>query len=465
MLALCITYLTGTVRACQYNNYKKIEMPPHPARFFSALTATYKRFFDDDAGARTALEKFATFPPPTISHEEYHERDLVPQFEPDPTADLDKGEYGKKCANYHPTADLKDPRVYFVWENSDLGNDIGGFTKICKRVDKLGQSPVMCHIVDPKNETIPFPTIIPDEDRGTTMIRWVHPDQLDRLEAYHQDHRGEHAEGDPLPFVEAWYKPALNNETPKTCFTNGEWIIFETLDRTTPITSVAELAKSFRGALLAGMDIPHLPPELGGHNPDGTPVKNNIPHLAYVPLPFAHDHGRHGNGAVKGIAIILPPGLSQTNKGILISGLKKLGQEPTVWGQGLPPTKLRYVPPNEHSKLRTFAKNAWDHPSRTWVSVTPVVLGYNPRRIRSDLSGYLIADACEEIGLPRPRRVRPDYSSPANGTARITEYQVFRKTGEAKVHALIQFEKAVSGPIIIGSGRYYGLGLFKPWEE
>jgi CRISPR-associated protein Csb2 len=34
-----------------------------------------------------------------------------------------------------------------------------------------------------------------------------------------------------------------------------------------------------------------------------------------------------------------------------------------------------------------------------------------------------------------------------------------------RTHAILQFDERVRGPLLIGRGRYFGLGLLRPGEE
>jgi CRISPR-associated protein Csb2 len=64
MLVLHIELLTGQYAATAYNNRRLAEWPPHPARLFSALVATWA--LDEDIEQRRALEWLEQQPPPRV---------------------------------------------------------------------------------------------------------------------------------------------------------------------------------------------------------------------------------------------------------------------------------------------------------------------------------------------------------------------------------------------------------------
>ena len=83
----------------------------------------------------------------------------------------------------------------------------------------------------------------------------------------------------------------------------------------------------------------------------------------------------------------------------------------------------------------------------------------------------LVANACENAGLPRPdaERIRVGKHSavegmpparPLTGEPPWTRWKVPRSlASRLAVHAVIDFEWDVSGPVLLGAGRFTGLGL------
>ena len=80
-----------------------------------------------------------------------------------------------------------------------------------------------------------------------------------------------------------------------------------------------------------------------------------------------------------------------------------------------------------------------------------------------------IAQACKNVGLPLPEAVTVLPSGTWAGGAKAAHFPAFPpgpgKVRRVKVHAHIQFGKSVLGPVILGAGRFQGLGLFRPVRQ
>jgi CRISPR-associated protein Csb2 len=115
----------------------------------------------------------------------------------------------------------------------------------------------------------------------------------------------------------------------------------------------------------------------------------------------------------------------------------------------------------------------WCRPSRRWASVTPVALDRNP----GDLTAWdprlaaqaarraeeIVARACEHVGLPRPARVRVMRRSLFGAAPPAPSFMPYPRKGHGFkrvcVHVELRFEEAVAGPVLLGVGRYFGVGL------
>jgi len=83
-----------------------------------------------------------------------------------------------------------------------------------------------------------------------------------------------------------------------------------------------------------------------------------------------------------------------------------------------------------------------------------------------------IKSACVNIGLPEPDAVIPDKHSAIEGvpsaqpSGNAPEWMRWRLpvslASRPLVHAVIHFHAPVEGPVILGAGRFVGLGLCRP---
>ncbi len=99
-----------------------------------------------------------------------------------------------------------------------------------------------------------------------------------------------------------------------------------------------------------------------------------------------------------------------------------------------------------------------------WASVTPVVLDRFPK---GDAGvGAEVARACRNAGLPAPEEVAVGRHSPVYGVPPSNRFPTRRpgKAGPRRpyAHVVVRFPGAVAGPVVVGAGRYFGLGLLRP---
>jgi CRISPR-associated protein Csb2 len=111
--------------------------------------------------------------------------------------------------------------------------------------------------------------------------------------------------------------------------------------------------------------------------------------------------------------------------------------------------------------------SAWTMPARRWATVTPVVFDRHrkgPEKWKQ--AEEVVATACERIGLPRPREVRLSAVSVFEGVppGRGFPYLQRKRSGGNlnHTHAVMTFDEAVRGPVLLGAGRYRGYGLCRP---
>jgi CRISPR-associated protein Csb2 len=119
----------------------------------------------------------------------------------------------------------------------------------------------------------------------------------------------------------------------------------------------------------------------------------------------------------------------------------------------------------------------WCRQSKVWYSATPVALDRNtgdlrsrdPRRLAeaTEEAVEVIARACERIDLPRPKYVEILPAAPWAGAPKARHYPPYPgdagRTQRVMTHVRVEFERPVKGPILLGAGRFVGLGLFRPW--
>jgi len=268
---------------------------------------------------------------------------------------------------------------------------------------------------------------------------------------------------------------------PQSVFSD-QWIVFEGNAGQSPdLLTIAIVTRRFREALMSWYGKARLavPALISGHYPDGTPV--SYPHMAVVPL--ADVGSPCSEGRLLGIAIVFPRETDGERQNMehdspddpsgrtirwrtfdrLLNAvteleLGKLG----VWS-------IRRVPVADTKlQLRRYTQ-----PARRWASVTPIVRDKFPKA-KNPVERHakivaIVASACQNIGLPVPRAVSVYRHAAIKGVPSAHPWgKAPERTGWALpgflsrrvlTHAIIEFSEPVRGPVIVGAGRYAGLGL------
>lgn len=533
MLALRIDFLTGRCVATAYNDRNSAEWPPHPARVFSALAATWADSDAPDAAERAALEWLEGAGPPMLTATDASRRTVVTHYVPtndaapynsDPQTladtlseastalaaadqrgggkekkDRDKAlraflnaigkatellpEHRVRQPRSFPSVTPEDPVVHMVWDATPTTEHREALAQLAQRVVRVGHSSslVACAVVG----TSPEPSWYPAPD-GQEVLRIPSAGQLAALQREHERHKGSEPRVLPCRFVR--YRRGRPGQEPvvRQPVLDSKWEVFRRVGGPRlPITRTVELASAVRGALLKYADDP--PPEvLSGHRQDGTPSQS--PHVAILPLPFVAS--RHADGALLGVAVVMPRNVTDADRMATLRAIGKWEQEHRAEDEDEDEPTLRVhlgstgvvelervawgEPPLTNLKSRT-----WCRPSRSWISVTPVALDRHPGDLyardhqKSEeahrAAAETVARSCENIGLPVPRSVTILPSATVPGSEKARRFPVFPpadgRTRRFLVHARLLFAEPVRGPLLLGAGRYLGLGLFRPLDD
>lgn len=248
-----------------------------------------------------------------------------------------------------------------------------------------------------------------------------------------------------------------------------------------PITSTTGLSRQLRRALIAASDRP-VPEIIAGHTADGSPSQTD--HLAVVPLPTWTDPAT--DGALGGIALVVPRHASNAARDAVTRALVRLEQHHRTSRDRGPRTVTLLLGESGELDLRPWTAlhaacealhpRTWTQPSSQWVSATPVALDRNPgdllatrpavRAAAVEAARSSIAGAIRRIGLPAPAAIDVVRSHAFLGRTAPRAYPRFpidlRKPARVLVHVRVRFAQRVRGPILLGAGRYQGLGLCMP---
>jgi CRISPR-associated protein Csb2 len=226
-----------------------------------------------------------------------------------------------------------------------------------------------------------------------------------------------------------------------------------------PLRATLHLTSTVRNAL---MDLASKPSELiSGHQANGAPSER--PHMAIIPLASI-DHF-YADGSILGFAVVLPRHLGRfdVRRQEVLRALAGLEQITSRRGEmRVVHWRIRRITGDESRKALRMA--SYVGPAREWATVTPIVLDRYPKDKDGADERTIIADACVNIGLPRPIRVETSIASPFRGVPPSRHFVSFGKGHPRRghrIHAVLTFAEPIRGPVILGKNRYLGLGLLR----
>lgn len=225
-----------------------------------------------------------------------------------------------------------------------------------------------------------------------------------------------------------------------------------------------------------------VPPALIGHDGDDRGPRHGH-NIAIQPLL---DVGHaHASGRIVGFTIIMPDGLSIEDRHSIASALGNLA----LGDDGAITIPLQHRTDVEESLLswkvtsvttalslpRVFTAERWTRASRDWATVTPIITDRMPKT-RRHLSKEIVR-SCLLAGLPQPECVILLEAPAITGAPHAGVFGGRNRRHDRKnimnnralqrpiVHAMIRFPVPIIGPVIIGSGRYNGMGFCTPIND
>ena len=453
----------GRAVISQWDDRTQAEWPPHPQRLFSALVAAYGDL-ERQHNHEQALRWLESLPAPQIK------ADLTPSLRSSPgyfvpvNDEIVKVEKLRsdfrhvidrrnRQERFFPTVVPADPIVVFQWpQTPGLDEHRAALKSLVENLTYIGHSasPVRACVRDEPID----PSLCPAEN-GDFSLRIPSEGRFDRLEATHERRRQDESVQPPLGRIQCYQQPNLLE---RNVFSRDALIVALERGPRLGLDSTLPLIQHVRSALLARLES-FSSELLTGHDAAGEMTKQ--PHLAIVPMGFVGS--RYADGGLKGIAFVLPASADSVARRRLRAAL--MG----TWQLHLGPLgsiAVRYVQSSGRPELKSLDFSAYAGISSTWASVTPVVLDRHPKKAGPSAE-IVIATACERIGLPAPVEVRVGRISAISGAPPAREFHGRSKQADdrLRLHVVIRFAEPVRGPVILGAGRFTGLGLCVPLRQ
>lgn len=462
MLAVEVEYLTGVARAAN-DRGDAPDWPPQPDRLFSALVATWAARGERPA-ERVALEWLEHAEPPMIEASSAAWRSMekvfVPPNDDAATAITVLPERRRRQERRFPACIPTDPVVRWVWAVAPSNAVAEALEALARDTSYLGHSAslIRCSVLR-----------LAAPGNAVAARRVIYPGRLAELvRSFEVGQR-------PSPGASLAPFPTAAPASPASVF-GTDWLVFAHADGWRPDARAAGLlGKTLIKAVQAGYAPDAAPAWVSGHQADGSPL--TAPHLAALPLLDAG--WDWSQGRLMGIALALPRALEHvagTEEEGLFRALSRLnthGPDDLEISLRLPGGQAWRLRREATPDAKSLRPDRYVEEARIWASVTPIALDRHPKA-NGEVEA-IISMACERIGLPQPIRVVARKHAAIRGApsalpaVSAPEWTGWRLPASLKgrrlTHAEIEFAQPICGPVILGAGRFVGLGLCLPLRE
>ena len=485
-LILEIEYLSGVSFAAIGPDSDTPDWPPQPHRVFSALVASWAARGERQEEQR-ALEWLENLPAPRLLASDAEPRTRAVVFVPpnDPRSDKQKSAKGvlpalrSRQPRRFPATRPHDPVIRLGWTEAEPNEaNFSALQALARDTAYVGHSTSLTRcrfLIDD--------SALASGD-GNPPLRRAYPGRFDELR------RAFDAARRPLPG--AIVAPTPKPEPERNNIFGDRWLILEQVAGDMPdIRACAIVARALRDALLSGYQRigfeNEIPEVVSGHAADGAPTC--AAHLAFIPLAFAGFP--YADGHVMGFALVPPkdstiledatfrkvlrtlaPVDEERGRRVLTLATRQGMSSDSAFSIDLSPT---FEPP---IGKRSLDPMLYMRPSEVFATVTPIALDRHLKEkgeARLEEVATQIARCCRNIGLPGPAAVGPDKHSaiegapsayPSGKSPAWTNWRLPRSLASRQLtHAVIRFAEPVEGPVILGAGRFAGLGLCRPLDN
>ncbi len=449
-------YLTGYAVATDPGDRQRVECPPHPARVFMALAAAWFETGEDsdEQKALEWLESLDDQPELRLpSRGAEFERSRVTVYVP---VNDKAGPAAATLQSAPAMTRSKQPRSFpRIWVGSEPCHlhwpSASGekrlrdaLDRLCGKVTRIGHSSSLVRMwVDDSEESTGKTSErwLPDAGLAEVQVRQTSRGMLDMLaDRYGAATRRRHAEltdriaslkaekkaitgkgakdrkaamDDAIddlaqelvitiarppvrPVIGLWsgYQRTNDNRVESdarhTHFDTDLLVLKHVAGPRLPVVSTLFVTQTLRSTLMNGRDVPAW---VSGHQPDGTPLRDEDGHLAVIPLPSVGH--KHADGHLLGVGLVFPRNVGRQERGQMLGSLllEKNGEakqiELKLGGLGVWTVKKRHWSDGAYA----LQPETWTEQPKgcdnTWASVTPVVLDRFPQARPPERTGRL----------------------------------------------------------------------------
>ncbi|WP_418139801.1 type I-U CRISPR-associated protein Csb2 [Oceanimonas smirnovii] len=443
MFILRIGFLTGQFLAAEEHAPEEAEYPPHPGRVFSALVAAEAL---SDIGissmSQAAMEWLEQCEPPQIiASDSYHAKVGTSYV---PVADDLHPQYKKKHSRYFPHCVLTVPEVSYVWKEDIPDEYLEQLDLLAENITHLGTSH---SLVTAKFERLQYKPDInfqPDSG-GSHMLRVAGSGRRQELLQLYQRKKVIVRHPPPCNEVYVAYQN-LNRKAMPSLY--SDLLIFKVGSAHLTLDTLPLFTRALRAAVMALMGRVGFPiPEpVHGHGYDQT-------HIAWLPLPFLRH--KYADGRVLGIGIAIPEQMLPSQKEQLSMVLGMLCEKEVSLSDSIKFT-ISPLPISVVKLPRALRKDTWVRSSKVWQSITPIELDRHPKKNKGETISTALADSFVRAGFPKPVKIELRKNTTVQGGLNSSSDKCLR------VHAVVTFSQSLEGPVTVGRGRYFGMGMMVP---
>lgn len=490
MLILDIEWLLGVCFAARSPADPTPDWPPQPDRIFSALIASWGARGERQE-ERAALEWLESQPAPSIAAVAHTDRATATVFVPPNDAAVTDIRILPNRRRRQPRqfpattlhGDAGEPHVRLTWQSDPPPDRLAALRALAQDTSYIGHSSSLVRCI--------FGEQAPNSEADLTPVTTAaaaYPGRLRELEVLYARHIAT-ADANARPHSAPLPDPKPVETTPAARSVFGErWIVLEFVKGDRPdLRAAAMIGRRMRDALMSVWPDP-IPEWLSGHASDGTPSRE--PHLAVIPLgDVGFAHSESARQSWHGLALVLPRAIEaawtgtdtpeayanrRTLQSALVPSPELAGDMPLLLGR-LGVVFLRPVAAPDTSGHQSLRPTRYLRESRVWSTATPIALDRHPKTEQPrEEAAAIIAASCTRIGLPPPVKVNVHKHAAITGAPSAwppggaPDWTGWARPGSLAnrplTHATLHFADKVAGPVILGAGRFFGLGLCLPVE-
>lgn len=453
-LLLTVEMLLGRYTGTATPDDDTTDYPPTAARVFSALVAGWG---GRNRNERRALEWLECQSCPSVLAPQ-NERSLGKATAYVPGAGIVTKHYtgvGTRSRHWHGTGRKfasshipgESPTLEYHWKAEPEHDTICALNSLAIRTPYVGtsHSPVRMHF----SRAVASP--------GAKLSEaWVYPGRLDELAGAYDSGQRPVVLGKILR-KEDVRDPGVRFRVVRDSIPGGK----------IPGGKAGEASEAFRRTLMSGFGVGAAPAALHGHGAD------HQERILVLPLPAVGS--KHLKGHIVGFWLVPPAGKTLNDFNVVEAWRRvsaPYGSERVATLRRLA-GEVQIAPlPHDSQPLKSLDTAPYLAEAKVWRTVTPMVLAVRrglrkatDRRGRRRGSARdvtkVISKACRQQGYPEPKNVKVGTSVPGVCNLYNFRFQRYANQGLDYFHACVEFGECVKGPVVVGNGRYFGLGLMR----